>query len=216
MQRSLVKRLGYNSFRTVCRLLGTALFRVRVVGRENVPTAGGGLVCSNHQSFFDPILVGLSVDRRLNYLARNTLFVNPLLKAIMEYFDAIPIDREGGGLGGLKETLRRLKQDEMVLIFPEGTRTRDGSMQRLKPGFCALARRSKKPLVPVGFDGAFQAWPRTSPFPQLTSMAVVIGKPITPDMIASLEDAQLVAELDLRIRNCFEQAQTIRRDVCRA
>jgi 1-acyl-sn-glycerol-3-phosphate acyltransferase len=210
MQRSLTKRVGYGVCHVLCRLFGTALFRIRVMGREHVPATGGGLVCANHQSYFDPVIVGLAVDRRLNYLARDTLFHNPLFKWIIDFLDAIPIDREGGGLAGLKETLRRLKQDEFVLIFPEGTRTRDGNVQALKSGFCAVARRGQQPLIPVGFDGAFQAWPRSSPLPQLSSIAVVIGEPITPDMMATLDDAGLVAELQRRIVDCFSQARRLR------
>jgi len=213
MQRSLTKRLGYAVCHVLARLFATAMFRVRVLGRENVPPTGGGLVCANHQSFFDPVIVGLAVDRRLNYLARDTLFRNPAFKWLIDFLDAIPIDREGGGLAGIRETLRRLKQDEMVLIFPEGTRTRDGNVQRLKPGFCAVARRGKKPLVPVGFDGAFQSWPRSSPLPQLSAISVVIGRPIMPDLVAVLSDKQLVGELEQRIRECFEKARALRGDV---
>jgi 1-acyl-sn-glycerol-3-phosphate acyltransferase len=210
MQRSLVKRMGYGACHSLARLAATVLFRVRVAGRENVPRTGGGLVCANHQSYFDPVLIGLAVDRRLNYLARDTLFRNPAFKWLIDFFDAIPIDREGGGLAGLKETLRRLKQEEMVLIFPEGTRTRDGEMLPLKPGFCAVARRGKQPLVPVGFDGAYQAWPRTSPMPQLCTMAVVIGEPILPELVGKLSDAELVAELQQRMRACFLAARQLR------
>lgn len=212
MHRSLTKRLGYGACQVLARLVGVSLFRARVVGRENVPRTGGGLVCANHQSYFDPVLIGLAVDRRLNYLARDTLFRNPAFKWLIEFMDAIPIDREGGGLAGLKETLRRLKQDELVLIFPEGTRTRDGEVQPLKPGFCAVARRSKQPLIPVGFDGAFQAWPRWSPVPQLSIVSVVIGEPIMPALVAQLTDEELVAELQRRIRNCFDHARQLRTD----
>jgi len=211
MQRSLSKRLGYGACHVLARLFGTALFRVRVLGREHVPPTGGGLVCANHQSYFDPVIVGLAVDRRLNYLARDTLFRNPLFKWLIDFLDAIPIDRDGGGLAGLKETLRRLKQDEFVLIFPEGTRTRDGELQSLKPGFCAVARRGKQPLIPVGFDGAFQAWPRSSPLPQLSSIAVVIGEAISPELVATLDDQHLVAELQQRVGDCFRKAQQLRR-----
>jgi 1-acyl-sn-glycerol-3-phosphate acyltransferase len=210
MQRSLFKRVGYGACHVLCRLAATALFRVRVVGRENVPTSGGGLVCANHQSYFDPVLVGLAIDQRLNYLARDTLFRNPLFKWLIDFLDAIPIDREGGGLAGLKETLRRLKQDELVLIFPEGTRTRNGDLQPLKPGFCAIARRSQRPLIPVGFDGAYQAWPRSSPVPRLSTLAVVIGEPIMPAMIGTLSDQALVAELQGRISRCLDHARLLR------
>ena len=101
MQRSLTKRVGYVICQTMARVAGTVLFRVRVVGREHVPTTGGGLVCANHQSYFDPVLIGAAIDRRLNFVARDTLFLNPLLGGLISFLDAIPIDREGGGLAGL-------------------------------------------------------------------------------------------------------------------
>src|SRR5262249_18348265 len=149
-QRTLTKRVWYDFFRVVCRLLGVVVFQIRVFGREHVPSRGGVLVVSNHQSHLDPILVGLACDRRLNYVARDTLFGFSPFRWLINSFDAIPIDREGIGLGGLKESLKRLKDGEMLLIFPEGTRTRDGEVGRLKPGFLALARRAKAPLLPVG------------------------------------------------------------------
>jgi 1-acyl-sn-glycerol-3-phosphate acyltransferase len=210
MQRTFVQRLGYDTLRVLARLISVMLFRLRVVGREHWPAEGGGLVCSNHQSYFDPPLVGLTCDRRMNYLARDSLLRIPLLKQLILFLDAIPIDREGGGLSGLKETLKRLKAGELVLIFPEGTRTHDGEVAPLKPGFIAVARRGKVPLVPVALDGAFQAWPRTSWFPRLTRLAVVIGPPISPDEVAELTDEDLLAELEQRILTCHTQARELR------
>ncbi len=210
IQRSLFQRVGYNVLRTLCRLISVLLFGLRVEGRENHPASGAGLICSNHQSYFDPILVGLTCDRRMNYLARDSLFRVPFFKQLIQFLDAIPIDREGSGLAGLKETLRRLKAGELVLIFPEGTRTHDGEVAALKPGFCSVARRSKAPLVPVGFDGAYQAWPRTSKWPRLSRVAVVIGPPITQPDIERLSDDELVAELERRIRACHMRARALR------
>jgi 1-acyl-sn-glycerol-3-phosphate acyltransferase len=210
MQRTLVQRLGYNTLRVLARLVAVMLFRLRVMGREHWPAEGGGLVCSNHQSYFDPPLVGLTCDRRMNYLARDSLLRIPGLKQLILFLDAIPIDREGGGLAGLKETLKRLKAGELVLIFPEGTRTHDGEVAPLKPGFIAVARRSRVPLVPVALDGAFQSWPRTSRFPRLTRLAVAIGPPITPDEVAELTDEDLLAELEQRILTCHSQACELR------
>lgn len=204
------QQIGYDAFRVVARLFGTVCFRLRWTGSENFPTHGGALICANHQSFFDPVLVGLTCDRRMNYLARDTLFQSPILAPLIRYLDAIPIDREGGGLAGLKETLRRLKAGEQVLIFPEGTRTRDGEVSSLKPGFCAVTRRSKVPLVPVGLDGAYQAWPRTAKLPRLGRMAVVIGEPIAPERIAQLSDDEVVAELETRMKACHAAARALR------
>jgi len=210
MQRTLAQRLGYDCIRIVARFIGVWLYGLRVAGRENWPSDGGGLICSNHQSHFDPPLVGLTCSRRMNYLARDTLFRVPVLKQLIHFLDAIPIDREGGGLAGLKETLRRLKAGELVLIFPEGTRTRDGEVASLKPGFIAVARRSKVALIPVGIDGAYQAWPRTSRFPRLGRIAVVVGEPITAVQVADLSDQAILAELEQRIRACHTQASKLR------
>lgn len=209
--RTLAQHWGYDAFRVVARFVGVTLFGLRTLGRENYPTTGGALICANHQSYFDPVLVGLTCERRMNYLARESLFRVPGLKQAIEFLDAIPIDRDGSGLSGLKETLKRLKRGELVLIFPEGTRSRDGEMNQLKPGFCAVARRSKAPLVPVGFDGAYQAWPRTAKLPRLSRTAVVIGQPIQPAEVEAMDDPQLVAELERRIRECHLRARQLRR-----
>jgi 1-acyl-sn-glycerol-3-phosphate acyltransferase len=204
--RTLTKRLGYSAIRLAAQFIALCFFGLRVRGRELWPRAGGGLVCANHQSNFDPPLVGLTCGRHMNYLARDTLFRIPLLKQLITFLDAIPINREGLGLGGIKETLRRLKAGELVLIFPEGTRTHDGGVAQLKPGFISLARRSRVPLIPVGIDGAFQAWPRTSRFPRLSRLAVVIGEPITADQVVTLTDDALLAALESRIRACHAAA----------
>jgi 1-acyl-sn-glycerol-3-phosphate acyltransferase len=159
---------------------------------------------------FDPPLVGLTCPRRLNYLARDTLFKVPILAPLIKFLDAIPIDREGGGLAGLKETLRRLKAGELVLIFPEGTRTRDGNVAPLKPGLIAVARRSGVPLIPVGIDGAYQAWPRTARFPRLGRVAIVIGEPIAASQVQDLSDDALLALLQGRIADCHARARRLR------
>jgi 1-acyl-sn-glycerol-3-phosphate acyltransferase len=213
MQRSFTQRLGYDTLRVLARLVSVSAFGLRVLGRENWPVEGGALVCANHQSYFDPPLVGLTCGRRMNYLARDSLFRVPLLSPLIAFLDAIPIDREGGGLAGLKETLRRLKGGELVLIFPEGTRTHDGEVAPLKPGFIAVARRSHVPLVPVAIDGAYQLWPRHAQLPRAGRLAVVIGPPIAPAEVTALADEDLLAELEQRILTCHAVARELRRGV---
>ena len=186
------------------------VFRIRCRGREHVPATGGGLVLSNHQSHLDPVLIGLACDRRLNYLARQTLFRFAPFRWLINSLDAIPLDREGLGIGGIKETLKRLKREELVLMFPEGTRTRDGEVGKLKPGFCALARRANVPLVPVAIEGAFNAWPRSQPLPLPAAIHIQFGAPLLPADIAPLDDTQLLAEVDRRIRACHTLARQSR------
>jgi 1-acyl-sn-glycerol-3-phosphate acyltransferase len=209
-ERPLSKRVGYDGLRVLCRTVAVWLYGLRIEGRDHWPATGGGLICANHQSMFDPPLVGLTCSRRMNYLARDTLFRVPGLAQLITFLDAIPIDREGGGLAGLKETLRRLKAGELVLIFPEGTRTHDGEVAPLKPGFISVARRSRVPLIPVGLDGAYQAWPRSAPVPRLGRVAVVIGQPISASEIAAFSDDDLLRELSRRIQACHGKAREIR------
>ncbi len=209
-QRSLPKRLWYDVLRVICRMLGILVFRIRCRGRQFIPATGGGLVLSNHQSHLDPVLIGLATDRRLNYLARDTLFGFAPFRWLIHSLDAIPLDREGLGLAGLKETLKRLKRGEMVLIFPEGTRTSNGEVGTLKPGFCAFARPLNVPLLPVAMDGAFDSWPRSHVLPSPAAIHIQFGEPLAPAEIEKLDDRELVAEVDRRIRAVHAQARAYR------
>jgi 1-acyl-sn-glycerol-3-phosphate acyltransferase len=210
LDAACAKRVTYDLSRLAARLVGVALFQIRCQGRRNFPRCDGALVCSNHQSYLDPVLVGLACDRRLNYLARQTLFDFRLLGGLIRWYDAIPIQRDGLGLSGLKETLRRLRRGELVLVFPEGRRSNDGQVARLKPGFCALARRAKVPLISVGIDGAFDAWPRDRRWPRLVPIGIHVGPPLWPSDFLSLSDAELVSLVEQRIRGCHQAARRMR------
>ena len=209
-RRSLARRWTYKISQLLFYIVGVLFYRVRLFGVEHWPADGAGLVCSNHQSNLDPILIGMACKRRMNYLARASLFRSAFLGRILHWFDAIPIEREGIGIGGLRETLRRLKRGEMVLIFPEGTRSPDGSLQSLHPGFCAVARRAGAPIIPVAIDGAYAAWPRDRRWPRLTVIHIHIGRPIGTDEMVELDDQGLVAELSRRLAEMHASAVATR------
>lgn len=206
-QRPLWKRIWYDALRVIVRISVVLLCGIRGRGREHIPNGGGALVLSNHQSHLDPVMIGLCFNRRLNYVARDTLFGFAPFRWLIQSLDAIPIDREGVGLGGIKETLRRLKREEMVLLFPEGTRTKDGWVAPIKPGFCALARRAKVPLLPVALDGSFTAWSRWQKYPRRAMIQVQIGEPIWPEQVAKFTDEELVAEVQRRLVKCHAEAR---------
>jgi len=208
MKRSWIQRIGYDisgiGFLTIARIF----CRTRIFGREQSRIEGGVLVCSNHQSFLDPIIIGMTCRRRLSFLARESLFRNWLLARLMSFYGSFPIQREGMGIGGLKETLKRLKRGNAVLIFPEGTRTVDGSLRELKPGFCSLVRRGKVPILPVAMSGAYEAWPRDKKLPRLSKINVCFGEPIHQADIRDITDEQLVTLLTERIAACLAQASS--------
>lgn len=208
--RSRWNKLWYETVRFVLWIIGLVYFRVRCRGTENVPNSGGALLLANHQSHLDPPLIGMMIPPQINYLARETLFKNRFFGAFIRSIGSIPIDRDGMGIGGIKATLRCLKRGEMVLMFPEGTRSPDGNMQPLKPGFAALAKRGGVPLVPIGIDGAFQAFPRGKKFPRPGRVRIVIGPPIETATAQQLDDDALVALVEERLRECWSEARALR------
>ena len=211
MKRSLLSRWWYAFIRVVLWTLAIFAFRVRCHGRARLPKSGGYLLLSNHQSFLDPPLVGMVIPQRINFLARQSLFKNSLFGAFLHSLDTIPLDRDGMGIAGLKETLRRLKRGEIVLIFPEGTRSADGEMLPLKAGFSALAQRSNVPLVPIAIDGAYEAFPRSAKWPRLAVIHLCVGEPISPETANRLEDPALVALVSERLHACQDVARRQRR-----
>ncbi len=187
-------------------MAGVLFFDLRCFGRDRLEFPGSALLLSTHQSTLDPLLIGLMGNKELCYLARKTLFKAKIFGALIRALNAIEIDRESGGLAGLKETLRRMKYGHKVLIFPEGTRTNTGRPGELKPGFIALARRGNVPLVPIAVTGAFHALRRGSLIPQYSPLRVVVGTRIEPESVASWTDEELMTELHKRLMECHHQA----------
>ena len=158
--------------------------RYRARGLEHLP-ASGALLLVNHQSFLDPLLVGLPLQRPVSYLARDSLFRVPVVGWILRNTYVMPINREAASTASLREAIRRLQHGFYVGIFPEGTRTVDGSVGAFKPGFLALLRRTEVPVIPVGIAGAFEAMPRGTPFLWPGKVRVVFGEPLSREKLAA-------------------------------
>lgn len=212
-QRSLygvLQFLFYRGVRNISAIVAVYVFGLRCVGREHTHVPGGALVLSTHQSHFDPVLIGVTFSERLNYLAKRSLFKSRLFGGLISLLNAIELDRDRSGLAGLRETLKRLKQGQKVLIFPEGTRSADGRIAPLKPGFLSVARRSKVPLIPVAITGAYEALPRGSRLPLRYPLRVVVGQSIAAAEIAELDDDAVLALISARLHACHQQAQASR------
>ena len=197
----------YRMTQLIARVVWITLFRLRSYGTENIPAEGSALICCNHQSFLDPLMMGAVFQRPISYMARESLFENPVFGHLIRLYDAIPLQRDRIGISGFKMTMRRLKQGKMVLVFPEGTRSKDGQLGELKPGVCALVRRCRVPVLPVGIAGAFDAWPRHRRFPRPAPIAVQIGQPISGEAYGAYSDAELLSALQFKMQDCLEQAE---------
>jgi 1-acyl-sn-glycerol-3-phosphate acyltransferase len=195
-----VQKLWYWSLHWLCRFGATLFFGIRVYGRDNVPPTGGVLLLSNHQSFLDPPLCGVGLNRQLCYVARDTLFKNSAFKWLIESVNAIAIKRDTADVAAMKIIIEKLKAGNAVVLFPEATRTHDGRIADIKPGFGLLSRRANVPVVPVLLDGAFECWPRTQNMFSPGRITVVYGKRITPEKIKSLGDEQFAKYLTSILR----------------
>jgi 1-acyl-sn-glycerol-3-phosphate acyltransferase len=171
---NLSYRIGWSFF----RVMYATYFRWRVFGTENVPLQGGVILASNHASFLDPPLVGCALKRDINYLARESLFRFPGIGALLRSWNAVPVDRDGGGAAGLREILNRLLAGGGIILFPEGTRTPDGELQPARSGIGLTVIKSNVPVIPVRTFGTFGAFGRDHIFPRPISVAVKYGKPL--------------------------------------
>jgi 1-acyl-sn-glycerol-3-phosphate acyltransferase len=160
------------------RFIFTACFRVRYYNPERVPLRGPVILAANHASFFDPPLVGTGLSRDINYLARETLFRFPVIASILRSWNAVPVDRDGGGASGLRAILDRLLNGGAIILFPEGTRTRDGQLQPARSGIGLTVIKSSAPVVPVRVFGTYEAFGRHLHYPRPRPVAVKYGKPL--------------------------------------
>ena len=184
-------------------------FSLRREGWKHVPRKGPLLLLANHQSMFDPVLVGLTSRRYLSYLARKTLFDQPVLAPLIRSLNAIPIDRNAGK-DGIQAVLDALGQGQAVLMFPEGERTPDGTVLPLKPGVSLLVKRVRCPIVPVGIAGAFAAWSRFLP-PGPSTIAVSVGEPLDPARYAVMKRDAMLEDLHSVLKERHAAAEALRR-----
>lgn len=176
----LTMRPFYGFFHYLAASLHSMWFRGDVAGEENFPATGPFLIAANHASHLDPPLVGCHVPRQMRFFARKTLWNNRPLGWWMDQVETIPVERDSGDVGAIKRVLQALAENRAVVLFPEGTRSRDGQLQKPKPGVGLMACKTGVPVVPCRIYGSFEAFGKGSALPRLGSpISVVFGPPIT-------------------------------------
>ncbi|HON06976.1 MAG TPA: lysophospholipid acyltransferase family protein [Verrucomicrobiota bacterium] len=161
------------------RLIVSVYFRGKYYNQQSFPQYGPVIIVSNHISYLDPFIVGAAINRRICYLCRESAFKWPIIGYLLKHWNAVPVDRAGRSPRGLKAILDRLKTGEAVMLFPEGTRTYDGNLQRAHPGVGLVAMQSQAPVLPVRIFGIWEAYNRNIRFPRPKQVSVVFGNPIT-------------------------------------
>ncbi len=186
-------RLPYRIGRIFFRMSLGTFWHLRIINRHYEPTSGSALYISNHQSFLDPPLMSLALRRPMNYMARDSLFHNPLFRLMISSVNAFPVKRSTADTGALKEALRRLKAGGQLVLFPEGTRTTDGRVGEFLPGVAMLAQRAADCVIPTVIEGAFESWPKTRPFPLPGRVLVMYAKPMPREQVQEMKGDELIA-----------------------
>lgn len=204
--RSAAAEAWYNVVRYASLTVFAATGGLRAEGRDHIPARGGVLLVSNHLSHLDSFVLGITANRPLNFVARSTLFL-PGLGAFIRSVGGFPIQREGMGASGLKETLRRLRNGAVVTLFVEGTRSDDGEVAAVKPGIGVLAARSRVPIVPVAIAGTFESFSKHRLFPRPHAVRLVYGPALLPPDVAGLKPEALADLIRERLRDCLRRAR---------
>lgn len=164
-------------------------FRIKQIGKENVPKTGGVILAINHKSVLDPIMIGVTSPRRLNFMAKAELFKNKLFGALIRKLGAFPVHRGSGDVAALKTAFKILDDGGSMLIFPEGGRVKNGEKRRAKTGVAMIAHKKCVPVVPVYIDGDYK-W--------MKKITVTYGTPISfeeyRDKKISADEIQALAD----------------------
>jgi 1-acyl-sn-glycerol-3-phosphate acyltransferase len=185
--------------------LATLLFSLKVEGRENVPARGGALIVANHQSYLDPVLMAVRLDRPLNYMAKSELFEGRvggwMLRAV---FNGIPVRQGEHDFRAVRETIRRLRAGHLVNVYPEGERCADGEIGPMQRGVGLIAQRAGVPVVPAVIAGAFAAWPRHRRLFRRRPVRIRFGAAVD---VAHLGAEEIIATIGRALNEMYESAR---------
>lgn len=168
----------YNIFHTLSKLLAQVFFGLRVVHPERMPESGPLIIAVNHSSFFDPPLAGICSRRGVYYLARKTLLKWPFFGPLFPAMNVIPVEREGNDMTALREVIKKIKEGNGVVLFPEGTRSPDGRLQPARAGIGLVIAKTGAPVLPMRIFGAYESYPKNAKRFQFSTITVVIGEPL--------------------------------------
>lgn len=180
-------RIGWLLMRGVARIL----WRYRIEGSNSIPASGPVIIASNHISFWDPVLVGLGCPREVHFMAKEELFRNPLLRWLISAYNAFPVRRGILDRQGLRKAAGLLREGNVLLVFPEGTRSLTGELRQARPGVGYLACMSAAPVVPACIEGSNRL---ARHFATRSPIRLSFGEGITPGDGDSREHYQRLAD----------------------
>ncbi|WP_068468968.1 lysophospholipid acyltransferase family protein [Candidatus Protochlamydia phocaeensis] len=174
--------------------------RCRIYGKQNI-VPGSAILAPNHTSFFDPPLIGACCPEEVHYLARASLFRHFLFGWFLKHLNAHPVHGSAQDIYSFKIICQLLSEGKKVVIFPEGIRSEDGTLNPIKSGIAMLALRMHCPIIPIYISGTFEAWPRQRRFPKIgPPITCVFGSPILVDAYLHLNKKDAQEQLTKRVQ----------------
>ncbi|HMB95227.1 MAG TPA: lysophospholipid acyltransferase family protein [Tepidisphaeraceae bacterium] len=200
------RSLLWRCLQVLARIGGTLLFDLKVWGEKNVPQSGGVLLLANHQSYLDPVLVGIRLRRPISFMAKSELFEGGrFFKWLIESLHAFPIKQNSADVGAIKQAIAKLHEGHVLNIYPEGTRTETGEIGPIQSGVALVLKRANVPIVPVVIDGSFQAWPAHSKIFHKHPIRVLYGPPLN---VEGLKAQEIVTLIDQTFRSMLEELRS--------
>ena len=197
----------YRRVRGSFHFLFKLFFRFKSFGQENIPDTGPVLIACNHQSYLDPIVCAIGMERELSFMARDSLFKGRFGKIITE-LNAFPVKRDSADLSAIRDIVDRLNQQRAVMMFPEGTRSDTGHVKDFKNGFVLIARKAKAAIVPAVIDGTFEAWPRQRKLPLPAGVRIRYGNVIPAEDVKTMNKNELLQRVQSEIRAMQDEIRT--------
>jgi 1-acyl-sn-glycerol-3-phosphate acyltransferase len=186
--------------RGLARLCFKSFSKIIVEGIENIPPYGPLIVVCNHVSYNDPPYVAAIFPRPVFFLGKKELFGKKIIGTILKKVNVIPLDRSAMGISGLKSALRLLGKDQVMVVFPEGSRSRDGSLKKGQKGVSFMALKSESPIIPIAITGtdSFPVWRLWMP---LKTVHIKIGTAFTLPVIDGHVNSFVLASITDMIMN---------------
>lgn len=191
----------YRFFYILIKVIIMPLYRVKIHGIENIPKNRKYIVCANHKSMLDPIFIALSQDRQVHFLAKKELFTNPILRKFLNLLGAHPVDRDGSDLQALRDSIKLLKNNQILGIFPEGTRVKEVDRSNIKDGAGFIALKAKTDILPIEIISSYKIFKKTD---------LYIKKPVEVSSYKALKSKDAMTKImDQTFEKMYENHKVI-------